>query len=373
MQQRDWSRRDFLSALGATAFASTLPAQKKEAPAGNAAFLHVATSASAQAGAICTFALEKERCELVATASAELPAALAVHPKLPMIYVANGCDTWEHRPRATVEAFHFDRRSGQLQRVGRQALSLSATGPRAVEVSPDGAWLLVAAFDGGAWNAFALDAEGLPASYPVAFKETGRGLQSPEQDTAHPSALLGHPQQPLLLAGDYGTDRLSILRADSGGFSIVHRYDLPPGSGPAHLGAGSDCLVVSTALRPSLRTFRVQGGLHPRFVPLAVAAVDRKQTGIVIHPHEEVVYTADSSGFTAWHMERETGHLRRLVAGKRQETAVSAMALHGDSSLWGVTSEGLLRVALDPVTGGPDGISRIVPLAGAQALRVQEL
>lgn len=373
MQPRDWSRRDFLSALSATAFASTLPAQKPEALARNAAFLHVATLASARRGAICTFALGKERCEPIATTSTELPVALAVHPKLSVIYVANGCDTWEHRPRATVEAFLFDYKSGHLRSMARRALSLSATGPRAVEVSPDGAYLLVAAFDGGAWNAFALDGEGLPAAYPVALKETGRGPRRHEQDSAHPSALLAHPQQPLLLASDYGTDRLSLLRADTDGFSVEHRYHLPPGSGPAHLGLRADWLVVSTALRPSLRTFRVQGGLHPRFVPLAATRVDRKQTALAVHPNADVVYSADSAGLTAWRIEHETGCLRKSAARGLQATAVSAMTLHGDSDLWFATPEGLFRTALDPVTGNPDETARIVPLAGARALRVQGL
>lgn len=373
MQEHDWTRRDFLSALGATAFASALPAQKTVGSAGSAAFLHVAVLASARQGAVCTFALERERCELVATASTELPVALAVHPKLSVIYVANGCDTWEHRPRATVEAFHFDRKSGRLQSMARHALSLSATGPRSIEVSPDGAYLLVAAFDGGAWNAFALDAEGVPAAYPVAFKETGRGSQSPEQDAAHPSALLGHSQQPFLLASDYGTDRLSLLRADSDGFSVEHRYDLPPGSGPTHLGVKSDLLVVSTALQPSLQTFRVESGAHPRLVPLASAGVDRRQTALTVHPDADVVYTADVASFTAWHVEHETGGLYRSGVRGVHATAVSAMVLHGNSGLWFATPEGLLRTALDPVTGDPHETARVVSLAGARALRVQEL
>ena len=373
MHEHDWTRRDFLSALGATAFASVLPAQKTATPAGNAAFLHVAVLSSAHRGFIRTFALERDHCEPVATASTELPVALAVHPKLSVIYVANGCDTWEHRPRATVEAFFFDNKSGQLRSMARCALSLSATGPRSIEVSPDGAYLLVAAFDGGAWNAFALDAEGLPATQPVAFKEAGRGLWPLEQDAAHPSALLAHSQEPLLLASDYGTDRLSLLRAGTDGFSVEHRYQLPPGSGPTHLGVKSDLLVVSTALRPSLQTFRVQRGSHPDLVPLASTGVDRRQTALAVHPNADVVYTADAASFTAWHVEHEAGGLHRLGVRRLHATAVSAMALHGNSGLWFATSEGLLRTALDPVTGGLHETSQIVTLAGARALRVQEL
>jgi Lactonase, 7-bladed beta-propeller len=342
-------------------------------PAGNAVFIHVAVLASAHQGSIRSFALGRDRCEPVATASAELPVALAVHPKLSVIYVANGCDTWEHRPRATVEAFFFDNQSGQLRSMTRCALSLSATGPRSIEVSPGGDYLLVAAFDGGAWNAFALDAEGYPAAHPVAFKEAGRGPWPHEQDTAHPSALLAHPQEPLLLASDYGTDRLSLLRAGTDGFSVEHRYQLPPGSGPTHLGFRSDWLVVSTALQPSLQTFRVRGGLHPGLVPLASTGVDRRQTALAVHSNADVVYTADAAGFTAWHVEHETGGLHRLGVGRLHATAVSAVALHGNSGLWFATPEGLLRTALDPVTGDPHETSRIVPLAGARALRVQEL
>ncbi len=263
--QAHWSRRTFLAALGASA-ATAYAAPHDAQLIGGATLLHEAMPAGVRTSRFLHGAWKP-----VAETPARNPVALAAHPHLPVLYVAQNI-RWRNQPRASVLAVRFDRMTGAGLVLGEQPLSLSATDPRALAVSADGRSLLAGAFGGGAWNAFALDQDGAPKAYPDVLKETGRGADPVQQQTAHPAAALAIPGSPYWLVADYGTDHISVLQHTADGLFIRHRHALPAGSGPSHMQvlAGQNRLVVMTTLRPALYTLQISTEPHLQLQQLQV-------------------------------------------------------------------------------------------------------
>ncbi len=75
------------------------------------------------------------------------------------LYVANDVAIYDRLPRGSVESFSIGT-DGRLTPLNRTPLSLSATHPRSMAVSPDGKLLAVAAYGGGIYNLFAIAADG---------------------------------------------------------------------------------------------------------------------------------------------------------------------------------------------------------------------
>src|ERR1700753_1766864 len=88
------------------------------------------------------------------------PAYLLLSASQQTLYVVNDVDEHEGQARGTVEALHIHPEDGRLTLLSRTALSLSATRPRHMAVSPDGELLAVAAYGGGIYNLVAIAQDG---------------------------------------------------------------------------------------------------------------------------------------------------------------------------------------------------------------------
>ena len=103
------------------------------------------------------------------------PACILFPPAQRTLYVANEVDAHEGLPRGTVEAFHVDPFDGRLTLLGRTPLSLSATHPRHLALSPDGKLLAVAAYGGAIYNLFPIAEDGSLGQPSGIFKQAGCG------------------------------------------------------------------------------------------------------------------------------------------------------------------------------------------------------
>lgn len=307
------------------------------------------------------------------------PSALVRHPFHSIVYVANGVTEYQYQPRGTVEAFSVDPSSGRLQFLGRQALSLSATSPKSLSVSPDGRNLLVAAFGGGAYNVLPVDDTGLPGAPSTILKQLGHGEHATEQTSAHPAHVLFHPQGQLAIAADYGADRLDILtagteNADGSSFKVAARLQCAAGSGPRGIALHGNgrLLAVAHGLRPSLATFRIapDGNLQP----LAHAAMSSAPTAVCFHPEQDVLYTAQNRGvrgglLKAWRVDPRSGSLRPV--GQINLPVAEVTAIHSvGSTLWLASNRGLLTAELNPESGEPyrAGLTVAIPHAHSFAI-----
>lgn len=366
-----WTRRTFLSAAGAAGLAGAMGFASRYLPGAaraTRARLYAAALLADGFGVVHAFATEGERCELVGSFPCERPTALALHPWLPVLYVANDCEAWQDRPRATVEALALAPDGVPSHSLGRIPLALSALAPRSLAISADGEHLLVSAFKGGAWNSFSLDKDGIPAPNPAALKEVGRGSSLPGQAAAHPHTILpvNSGGGSLFVGSDYGTSQLSLLEAyaepvpgyeaSSGVLAARYRHQLPAASGAVHLALdpGSGLVVASSVLRPALHSFRITEGSGPTLAPLQSQSLESAPSALAFHPSAGILYVIHSAAgrtmLTLWQAAGGSGILHRLEQHELSVETAAGLAVQADR-LWVAEALGILGLGLDPETG----------------------
>jgi 6-phosphogluconolactonase len=162
-----WTRREFVrGAAGVVALPRWLPQRRGDG------FAYVSSANNA----IHAFRVRGEFWTPIEQVTSTAPAAIAISGNT--LYVANDVGLYGRLPRGSVECFRISP-SGRLAALGRVALSLSATHPRSLAVSPDGKLLAVASHEDGIYNLFAIGEDGLGAPSGI-FKDIG---------CAHPHTL----------------------------------------------------------------------------------------------------------------------------------------------------------------------------------------
>src|SRR6185295_1235424 len=100
-------------------------------------------------------------------------------------------DEYQGLSRGTVESYAIDSSSGRLTLLHCQPLSLSATRPRHLAISPDGRHALI-------------------------IKEVGCGEDPEHQASAHPHSVLFHRSGHYVIGSDFGSDRLNVFTWEDG-------------------------------------------------------------------------------------------------------------------------------------------------------------
>lgn len=368
------SRRGFLARLGWASAAFLLPGAAFAASAAGVdedCIFCLGSFGHADTGTLHVVARRMGRWERLNSTATERPLALAAHPFLPVVYVANGVTTYRHEPRGTVEAFHVDREKGRLELLSKQPLSLSATEPRSLTVAPDGQNLLVAAFAGGAYNVLPIDASGVPLAPSTILKQVGRGSHTAEQAAAHPAAVLFHPRAGWAMGADFGADRLDFLSLQDPGFVVSHRLQCEPGSGlsAVALDREGSLAVAMQQLRPALRSFRISDG--GTVIALRSAALDAAPMAIEFDRERNVVYCATRGDsrrnlVQAWRIESTTGEFEKFA--EVPIPAADIRAIYGDrNSLALATERGLMTAALREGIAVPKSVSLAIPIPGASS------
>jgi 6-phosphogluconolactonase len=227
-------------------------------------FAYVGYSGSAKENASClrhgiaVFANNGSRWVRRRAIASESPTFLALHPSQPFLYAINEVDNYRGLPSGSIEAFAIDCENGELTLLNRQSLSLSATGPKHLAISPDGRSMVVAVYKGGAYNVLPIGQDGHLERVTGIVKETGSGPISEFQSTSHPRSVLFDNTGRHLLAADPGSDRLSVFSLANGKLIRESRNDVAAGSGPAHLALhpSANLFFVLNELDASLSCFR---------------------------------------------------------------------------------------------------------------------
>jgi 6-phosphogluconolactonase (cycloisomerase 2 family) len=240
------------------------------------------------------------------------PAFLLHAPAQQMLYVANDVSVYEGTPRGTVEAFRIDPADGTLTLAGRTPLSLAATHPRHLALSPDGKWLAVAAYGGGIYNLLPVANDGSLGAPRGIFKDVGCGPHA-LQKSSHPHTLLFDDSGKHLLATDFGLDRVSVFRVDNGRLTRTTQRFTGPGRGPgACVLKPTGWLYVSHDLAGAIGCYRYDPATGVVSEQLHEVAADRC---LALHPSERVLYAVDglSSPVTVWQVDARTRRFTRLL------------------------------------------------------------
>jgi 6-phosphogluconolactonase len=101
------------------------------------------------------------------------------------LYVVNEVDRYGDLPTGSVETFAIGI-DGTLRSAGLMPLSLSATLPRHLVLSPDGRSAVVSVHGGGAYNLLEVEEDKQLGQTLGIFKEVGSGWHVEHQRSAHP-------------------------------------------------------------------------------------------------------------------------------------------------------------------------------------------
>ena len=311
-----------------------------------------------------------ERWKLKQVVASAAPVSLTVHPNRRFLYAVNEVDRYEGLPTGTVEAYAIDA-EGKLTFLNRRALSLSATLPSHLALSPDGRSAIVSVHGGGAYNLLSVGEDGRLGRITGIVKETGCGPRVTDQDTAHPQMTIFDSAGRHVLAVDMGANRLSVLSMEDGKFAVRERHALDAASGPRQI-----------ALHPTGRWIYVANGLDGsvngyEYDSMRNRVLDRVaqvEAGagatMALHPSGEFLYTADDeSGMRNWKVDAATGRL--AAAGKQQESPGGVRAMTFDNKSTGliVLSDALKAIVRLPIALGSGRLGQRVLVASAPGLR----
>lgn len=172
----------------------------------------------------------------VSTAATENPSYLALAPGGDFLYATN--ETGGDKPGG-VSAFAFDKKTGQLQFLDRQASG--GDGPCYVSVDAHRKWAMVANYQGGNLAALPIRDDGSLSPLVELIQHTGTGPNAQRQEKAHVHSATFSPDEHFLLVADLGMDKLSVYRF----YPRAPKYPLTspddsvvtisPGSGPRHI------------------------------------------------------------------------------------------------------------------------------------------
>jgi hypothetical protein len=345
------SRRVFLAEAAVAAVAAPAVLRTSFRESDQPTVLHLATSSS-QTARIHTFALTSRGCKLLGSTEVDAFAAFAVHPVLSILYVARDCDHWNRLPCGVVESYAVRRQARPLQLLAQTPMALSATGPRSIAVSSCGRHLLVSASRGGAWNSFALNADGMPAPVAIARKETGVARNSCDVSLPAPHGLAFSPRTLLAVAADPGIDRVSFLQPSSDGIAVLARCDTPSGlagAQPAWTADGRH-ILVATARKPTLLLYRVATtelpGSQTGMDLAAVVPTATPVTALLAHPVKPAVFTSRAQGsgsiLEVWEIQ---DNRLQLTGNMRLPEQILALA-HHRNALWVASGDRLAQISI---------------------------
>jgi 6-phosphogluconolactonase len=340
-----WTRREFLrGAAGLVALQSGVPAAPQ--------FAYVASGG----GSVHVFRVRGEVWTLIQRVESSAPACILLSPGEQILYVANAIDEYEGLPRGTVEAFRIDPLSGRLSLLRRIPLSLSATRPRHMALSPDAKLLAVAAYGGGVYNLLPVAKDGSLGQPCGIFKDTGCGPCIPAQASAHPHTLAFDAGGDHLLASDFGSDRINVFAVEDGRMWRRMQRSAGEGIGPGAsvLHPSGSFLYVWNGLEGTLVGYRYGAGdLGAPIHRVRFEGLSGGDQGLAVHPSGRTLYTTQPV-LTAWRVEVESGLLldrRKVLPGA---ATLVTVAPDGESVfvLDGVSGS-ISRVVVDPATGEP--------------------
>jgi len=294
--------------------------------------------------AIHVFAIEQEKWIPLQEVACEAPSCLARHPFAPILYATNELQEFQGLPCGSVTVFAIGK-DGRLSLVQRIRLSLSATLPRSIAVSPDGAYAIVPAHGGGSYNLFDIDRKGLLGCIRGVVKESGSSVDLAQQESSHPQHACfdnsGH-----IVAADLGTDRIHVLSTSDGTLNLHKRYQMPSGAGPSTIAVHptGSFVAVSNRLNESICVYPYDslrgavGELRESLQGRAMAFQQRRSM-LMVEREKRL-------GLYLWH--GNTGQLR-LLSSVNIPGAVTSMVPGHNSILLGFGNE-LACMSLDDLS-----------------------
>jgi 6-phosphogluconolactonase len=352
----NWTRREFVRGAAGVLALAHLPhamATRLESH-----FVYVAAGEDDGPGAIHVLHIQDGTSSQVQRFASRAPAHLLLSAAQQVLYVANDIEKHEGQPRGTVEAFRVHPIAGTLTLLSRTPLSLSATRPQHMALSPDGKWLAVAAYAGGIYNVLPVAEDGSLGAARGIFKDAGSGPHPQWQASAHPHTIVFDEAGRHLLSSDFGSEQLNVFAIDAGRLRRVSQRATRAGSGPASCVLHpAGFLYAAHALAGSLAGYRydaASGAVTELPAPLAQPRC--AALSLALHPAGHTLYAADAQTRTlgVWHIDQQSGRLglQKTVPLDAAKPTHLTVAADGRSLYIVSSSQGsVIRFMADAATG----------------------
>jgi len=283
-------------------------AQTPEKSAGKGQYIaYVGTyTAKTSSKGIYAYRFDPEKGQLtsigVAAETAD-PSFLAVHPNGKYLYAVNEISTFNGGAGGAVSAFSIAAKTGALEFLNQ--VPTRGAGPCHVSVERNGAYVLVANYDGGSIASFAVHDDGSLGTASGYVQHSGSGPNKERQEGPHAHWIGTSPDNRFALAVDLGLDQVLVYGFDSSkgiftpmlsGFAKVK-----PGAGPRHLAfhPNGKFAYVLNEMDSSVTVFSYQAK-NGAFSSLeTISAVPRDYAGrkeaaeIAVHPSGKFLYTSN--------------------------------------------------------------------------------
>lgn len=217
---------------------------------------------------------------------------------------------------AALNAFAFDRETGQLTLLNRQP----TLGGDPCHVATNGKEVLTANYSGGSLSIFPLKKDGSLEPLDTLFEGNAGGPDAGRQATPHVHCAVFSPDGKYIFATDFSADR--ILRYVMHPKSIVphpsaEAIDVTPGSGPRHLTFSPDgkYAYLISELSGNITAFSYQDGRLEKIQTIAADTLRaRGSADIHLSPDGRYLYASNrlkGDGLAIFEVNRETGLLAK--------------------------------------------------------------
>jgi 6-phosphogluconolactonase len=255
---------------------------------------------------IYAFRFDAEKGQLksigVAAESAD-PSFLAVHPNGKFLYAVNEIGNFNGGTGGAVSAFSIDAKTGALKFLNQ--VPTRGAGPCHLSLDKNGAFVLVANYDGGSIASFPVHDDGTLGTAAGFVQHSGSGPNKERQEGPHAHWIGTSPDDRFALAVDLGLDQVIVYGFDStkgiftpmlSGFAKVK-----PGAGPRHLAfhPNGRFAYVLSEMDSSVTVFSYQEKTAALKSLQTISALPKDYSGrkeaaeIAVHPSGKFLYTSN--------------------------------------------------------------------------------
>lgn len=340
-----FTRRRFLAAAGATAFAVKASALQKPLSS-EPQFAYAASPSELR---VYTQTTPWTHIQSVAS---EAPVSLVVDVRTHTLHVLHHVAEHQSLPCGYIESFRIDHRNGRLTPLSRQPLSLSGIHPRHMALAPNGKTLAVAIHGGSAYNLLPILEDGR-LSHPIAIrKETGLNTCLGTSSPSRPGQIVFDSSGSRIFALDHGTATLSVFATEPA-LPVLTRFPLPAGSHPSHfaLDAERNLLYMTDPANGSVLVFQHDSSTSS-ISP--VTSLQGNFTGpLAFHTTIGILFAATCGGLTALAANPVTGALKTrgtLLRWKDQPEIRQLYLSPNRDHLLALTESGVIQYKITPTS-----------------------